>query len=135
MIPEKVLHQILALGKAWRVGRVDYLDTEREVIIRVEETLAVWAGQQCFHCASKSVGGYDHAPERQWRHLNVCQLESAIVCALPRGQCLDCAVRAPWEGRISGCVSTCAAPKRRHSWYLPVERMTLPIQSVAGWSA
>jgi transposase len=103
MIPEKVFHQILALGEAWRVSRVDYLDKEREVIIRVEETPAVWAGQQCFHCASQSVGGYDHAPERQWRHLNVCQLESAIVCALPRGQCLDCGkvftVRAPWEGR------------------------------------
>jgi transposase len=103
MIPEKVFHQILALGKAWRVARVDYLDKEREVIIRVEETSAVWAGQHCSHCASQSVGGYDHAPERQWRHLNVCQLESKIVCALPRGQCRDCGqvftVRAPWEGR------------------------------------
>ena len=103
MIPEKVFHQILALGEAWRVSRVDYLDKAREVNIHVEETPAVWARQQCAHCASKSVSGYDHAPERQWRHLNVCQLESKIVCALPRGQCGDCGkvftVRAPWEGR------------------------------------
>jgi transposase len=103
MIPEKAFHQILALGEAWRVSRVDYLDKEREVNIQVEETSAVWAGQQCAHCASKSVRGYDHAPERQWRHLNVCQLESKIVCALPRGQGGGCGkvftVRAPWEGR------------------------------------
>ena len=108
MIPEKVFHQILALGEAWRVSRVDYLENEREVLIRVEETPAVWAGQQCSHCAGKSVGGYDHAPERQWRHLNVCQLESKIVCALPRGQCRDCGkvftVRAP-RGRFSSAVT------------------------------
>ncbi len=46
------------------------------------------------------------AAERHWRHLNVCQLESEIVCALPRGQCRECrkvfTVRAPWEGRSRG---------------------------------
>jgi transposase len=103
MIPEKVFHQILALGEAWRVTTVDYLEKERAVIIRVEETPQVWASQPCLHCGGASVSGYDHAPERQWRHLNVCQLESKIACALPRGQCRDCGkvftVRAPWEGR------------------------------------
>jgi transposase len=103
MIPEKVFHQILALGEAWRVITVDYVEKARQVIIRVEETPKVWASQPCPHCGSPSVSGYDHAPERHWRHLNVCQLESEIVCALPRGQCRDCkrvfTVRAPWEGR------------------------------------
>lgn len=103
MIPEKVFHQILALGEAWRVTTVDYLEKERAVIIRVEETPQVWASQACLQCGGASVSGYDHAPERQWRHLNVCQLESKIACALPRGQCRDCGkvftVRAPWEGR------------------------------------
>jgi transposase len=36
----------------------------------------------------------------------VCQLQSEIVCALPRGQCKECkkvyTVRAPWEGRSRG---------------------------------
>jgi hypothetical protein len=36
----------------------------------------------------------------------VCQLNSEIVCALPRGQCRQCqkvyTVRAPWEGRRRG---------------------------------
>jgi transposase-like protein len=52
------------------------------------------------------VRGYDHAPERRWRHLNVCQLQSEIVCALPRGECQSCrkvyTVRPPWEGRSRG---------------------------------
>jgi transposase len=106
MIPEKVFHQILALGEAWRVRQVDYVEKESKVLIRVEETPAVWATQSCPDCQSKSVGGYDHAPERRWRHLNVCQLESEIVCPLPRGQCRQCqkvyTVRAPWEGRSRG---------------------------------
>jgi len=107
MIPEKVFHQILALGDAWRVAAVDYLEAERKVTIRVEETPQLWASQECPHCGRRQVTGYDHAPERRWRPLNVCQLESEIVCALPRGQCRDCqkvsTVRAPWEGRSPRC--------------------------------
>lgn len=106
MIPEKVFHQILALGEVWRVSAVDYGEKERQVNIRVMETAQLWAGESCPHCKGKSVGGYDHAPERRWRHLNVCQLESQIVCSLPRGQCKECqrvyTVRAPWEGRSRG---------------------------------
>lgn len=107
MIPEKVFHQILALGEGWRVTTVDYVEAERKVTIHVEETPQVWASQECPHCGRRQVRGYDHAPERRWRHLNVCQLESEIVCALPRGQCRDCqkvfTVRAPWEGRSPRC--------------------------------
>lgn len=41
MIPEKVFQQILALGEAWQVTRVDYWDAARKVTIRVEETAAL----------------------------------------------------------------------------------------------
>jgi transposase len=106
MIPEKVFHQILGLGDSWRVNRVDYLEKESKVLIRVEETAALWGAQSCPHCQAKAVAGYDHAPERRWRHLNVCQLESEIVWSLPRGQCKKCqavyTVPAPWEGRSRG---------------------------------
>jgi transposase len=106
MMPEKVFQQILALGEAWRVNRMDYIEKESKVLIRVEESPALWKQESCPHCNSKSVCGYDHAPERRWRHLNVCQLQSEIVCALPRGECQRCrkvyTVRAPWEGRSRG---------------------------------
>ncbi len=107
MIPERGFHQILALGEAWRVSAVDYVEAERKVTIRVEETSRLWASQSCPECGRRHVDGYDHAPERRWRHLNVCQLESEIVCALPRGQCRDCqkvfTLPAPWEGRSPRC--------------------------------
>jgi transposase len=106
MIPEQVFHRILLLGEEWRVSAVDYVEKASQVLIRVEETPKLWQAQSCPHCQGKSVTGYDHAPERRWRHLNVCQLESEIVCALPRGQCKECqkvyTVRAPWEGRSRG---------------------------------
>ena len=106
MIPEKVFQQILALGEAWRVKRMDYVEQESKVMIRIEDTPALWKQESCPHCNCQSVRGYDHAPERRWRHLNVCQLQSEIVCALPRGECQDCrkvyTVRAPWEGRSRG---------------------------------
>src|ERR1044071_1563793 len=106
MIPEKVFQKILVLGDGWRVQQVDYVEKESKVLIRIEETPALWASESCPHCNAKSVSGYDHAPQRTWRHLNVCQLQSEIVCALPRGQCKECrkvyTVRAPWEGRSRG---------------------------------
>ncbi len=106
MIPEKMFQQILMLGEEWRVIAVEYIEKDGQVQIRVEETSALWNTQSCPHCNSKQVTGYDHAPERRWRHLNVCQLESEIVCSLPRGQCRECqkvyTVRAPWEGRSRG---------------------------------
>jgi transposase len=105
MIPEKVFQKILVLGDGWRVERVDYVEKESKVLIRIQETPALWATECCPHCNGK-VGGYDHAPSRLWRHLNVCQLQSEIVCALPRRQCQGFqkvyTVRAPWEGRSRG---------------------------------
>lgn len=106
MIPEKMFHQILMLGQEWCVSAVDYVEKDSQVRIRVEETPALWKSQSCPHCNSGQVAGYDHAPERHWRHLNVCQLASEIVCSLPRGRCKDCqrvyTVPAPWEGRSRG---------------------------------
>jgi hypothetical protein len=68
MIPERVSHQILALGDGWQVLRVDYGEAERNVTIRVAETPALWASQACPHCGRRQVSGYDHAPERRSAH-------------------------------------------------------------------
>jgi transposase len=106
MIPEKVFQQILALGDAWQVTQMNYHEKEQLMEIRVTDMPALWRQEKCPHCGCQTVRGYDHAPERRWRHLNVCQIQAEIVCALPRGECLGCAkvytVRAPWEGRSRG---------------------------------
>jgi transposase len=103
MIPEKVFQQILILGKSWEVFAVDYDEPQRKVFIRGRETPKLWAAECCPRCHGQSVAGYDHVPERHWRHWSVCQLESAMVCSLPRGRGRDgqavFQVKPPWEGR------------------------------------
>lgn len=98
-----MFHQILMLGDAWEVERVEYREEAKQVRIQVRETGSLWATEACPSCNAKEVGGYDHAPEREWRHLPVCQLETVIGCLLPRGRCRKCqavyTVKAPWEGR------------------------------------
>jgi transposase len=106
MMPEKMFQQLLALGEAWQVPQMNYLEKDQRIEIRVTATPVLWRQEKCPHCARAEVRGYDHAPERRWRHLNVCQLQAEIVCALPRGEGQDCrkiyTVRAPWEGRSRG---------------------------------
>jgi len=103
MIPEKVFQQILMLGDEWKVEGVEYQDKEQHIVIKVRETSQLWPKEKCPYCNREPVGAYDHVPERTWRHLNVCQLESSIRCALPRGKCKSCGavfqVKPPWEGR------------------------------------
>lgn len=109
MIPEKVFQQILILGDAWEVFATDYDENQRKVFIRVRETPRLWPAAHCPKCNAQSVAGYDHVPERQWRHLNVCQLESAIVCALPRGRCREC--QAVFKSSRRGKVAASTSPR------------------------
>ena len=42
---------------------------------------------------------YDHAPERQWRHLNTCQFHTLVHARVPRVQCPEhgvVQVKVPW---------------------------------------
>jgi len=70
-----MFQQRLLLVDGWRVSAVDYVAQARQMLIRVEELPALWQTQTCPHCNAKSVAVYDHAPERRWPRLNVCQLE------------------------------------------------------------
>jgi transposase len=101
-----MFQKLLALSDGWHVQQIEYVEQAGKVLIRIAESPALWRGESCPHCHSQAISGYDHAPQRTWRHLNVCQLQSEIVCALPRGQCKECqsvyTVRAPWEGRSRG---------------------------------
>jgi hypothetical protein len=60
--------------------------------------------------------------------MNVCQLESKILCALPRGQRKECrkvfTVRAPWEERTR-IVMVCSSPDL-HSRLITADQMKRP---------
>jgi len=87
--------QILQLGDDWRVGEVK-LDLPNGM---VELTVVyVPADAECPECGERR-HFHDHAPQRRWRHLDTCQLQTIIACEAPRTNCTSCGVLTvpvPW---------------------------------------
>lgn len=88
--------------------RATYEEAKGRFEIYVAETAKLWEGESArLNC---EVACYDHVPAMEWRHLNVFNKESVIICELPRGQYLDKSeslqgkrkvyrVTLPWEGK------------------------------------
>ena len=59
MSPEKLFHELLNLGAAWRVVEIDF-DPDGGVLIRVEETAAFWQDARSIYAEDGAVKCYDH---------------------------------------------------------------------------
>jgi transposase len=101
-------HRLLGLNDGWRVVRASYEEARGRFEIEVAETPKLW--EQESGRLKGEVRCYDHVPRMEWRHLNVFNKESVVICDLPRGQYLDrreslngtlkvYRVTPPWEGR------------------------------------
>ena len=101
MSPEKLFHELLHLGSAWRVVRIGF-HPDGGVQLRVEATDAFWLEARSIHVEDGAVRCYDHIEDVTWRHLNVFEHRCTIVCRLPRAQCVKSGkvyrVTPPWEG-------------------------------------
>ena len=81
---------VLGLEEPWRVERVK-LDV-------AEGRIDIWAGHKeglrwpCPECGTK-LPVYDHAPEREWRHLDTCQFKTFLHARIPRVDCRDHGVK------------------------------------------
>lgn len=88
--------RLLGLGNNWQVTDVDLdLPTQR-VSIRLTESEG--AKCKCPECGQIRPLK-DHAPERQWRHLDTMQFETILVARVPRTNCPECGVLnidVPW---------------------------------------
>ena len=86
--------KLLGLEEAWEVKAVQ-LDLLRG---RVEIDLEWSKEVACPECGQAGVK-HDHAPEREWRHVNVMQFTSVIRARVPRCRCVTrgvTTVRTPW---------------------------------------
>ena len=101
---------LLGLDKSWRVVRVDLELEPAEVRIHLESTGAAVSCSEC----GKPCPLKDHAPERQWRHLDTMQFTTTIIARVPRTKCGDCGVK------------TCSVP-----WAEPHGRYTLMFEAFA----
>ena len=89
--------QILGLTSPWFVDRVELKVSEGRVDVFVNHPPELrWRCPQCgteFACR-------DHAPERTWRHLDTCQLQTFLHGRVPRVECPEhgvIQVEVPWS--------------------------------------
>lgn len=89
--------KLLGLEAPWRVhaAQLDLLRGRVELEVAWDEGAAV----VCPECR-KECARHDHAPEREWRHLNVMQFLTVIRARVPRCRCPEHGVktmRTPWS--------------------------------------
>ena len=87
-------HQILGLDNSWKVSDVNLDMAKKKVEVRVE-----FCGiAKCPECGVKCAI-HDHAAERQWRHLDTCDLQTILIARIPRTSCQQHGVKTvsiPW---------------------------------------
>ena len=102
--------ELLGVDDSWRVTEVDLDLPGEQVRIELEATGRSYCCSACgAACALK-----DHAPQRQWRHLDTMQFKTILVARVPRTNCQQCGVK------------TCEVP-----WAEPHGRFTLMFESFA----
>jgi len=87
---------LLGVRSPWQVRRVDLRLEANRVEVEVEHDAD--AAVACPQCG-RSCTRYDHAPARQWRHLDVMQFTTIIRARAPRCQCPEhgvVTVQVPW---------------------------------------
>lgn len=100
MTDKEFYQKVLGLEEPWRVEEVK-LDMEAR---RVELRVGYKAGGVWEVEGKKVSVVYDHAPERRWRHLDTCQLETILVAKVPRVKLQDgrvVTVPVPWAQKNS----------------------------------
>jgi transposase len=101
--PENLFSELLGLGETWVVERSRYDEVKNVLELQVRETPKLWERERCPHDGSDGIVCHDHIRGLRWRHLNVFNKETEIICDLPRGRCPKCGkawrITPPWEGR------------------------------------
>lgn len=92
----ELYRHLLGIEKPWTVDRVELNVKEQRVDVWVEHGEGCrWACPEC----GTELAGYDHAPERSWRHLDSCQFMTVLHARPPRVECPEHGVRQvtlPW---------------------------------------
>jgi len=106
----QLYEQLLSLEPPWKVSEVQIDDNLEEIHVKItyNSTKA-----HCPECG-KLCSLYDHREQRRWRHLDICQMKTILICRVPR---LDC----PEHGKL-----TLPVP-----WSRPHSRFTLLFERLA----
>lgn len=86
----ELFRRILGVEPPWAVARVDLSVKEQRVDVWLEHPGGV--AFPCPQCGEK-LSLYDHKEEREWRHLDMMQLQTWVHAKMPRVQCPDHGVK------------------------------------------
>lgn len=90
-----LFEHVLNFGPDWQVTKVEVSDASSRVDVHVEFT----GSKAPCPTTGQLLSIYDHREPRRWRHLNMMQYQTWIVCSLPRVKDADGngkTVKAPW---------------------------------------
>ena len=82
--------EILGIRYPWRITRIELNQQQKRVDIWIEHAPGIEF--PCPECR-KFYSVYDHAPEREVRHLNTCQMATYLHLRVPRVHCKDHGVK------------------------------------------
>lgn len=87
---------LLGIKSPWNVSRVELNVNDMRVNVWVEHQNGVkWLCPKC----QEPLAIYDHAEEREWRHLDSCAFQTYLHARIPRVKCLKdgvLQVKVPW---------------------------------------
>jgi len=99
---DKELYQhLLGLLSPWSVSEVKLNTENQQIDVHVEHPKGT---KFCCPECNQSLACYDHAPKRQWRHLDSCQFKTILYAAVPRVDCPQHGVKqvaVPWAEKSS----------------------------------
>lgn len=89
---------MVGLDDNWAIADVDLDVAGQQLTLELAYVGSEVACPECGeHCSKK-----DHAPERQWRHLDAMQFQTVLAARVPRSDCQMCGVKTislPWAGK------------------------------------
>lgn len=87
---------LLGIEQEWEVSRVEVDRLQQRI-----EAWVQWRRDEALSCPQcrRVCPGYDHLPERTWRHLDACGFTTLVRARIPRCRCTEhgvISVRASW---------------------------------------
>ena len=97
----ELYQHILGLKTPWSVRTVKLDVATEQIDVHVKHPART---KFCCPECDQSLACYDHAPERQWRHLDSCQFKTILHASVPRVKCPEHGVKqakVPWAEKSS----------------------------------
>jgi transposase len=96
MFDTDLYQQVLGLNVSCNVTDVELEAESTEIHVHVGYT--EYCCRNCLQCSGE-LACYDHAPERLWRHRNICHFHTLVHARVSRAECLEhgvLQVEVPW---------------------------------------